>query len=95
MSASGAIPERPQVFSEVGAHHAVDDEVDAAVDDGEVADNKIRQPLLHWSKVEHVVFGTVEHNRNPIGTFKLQFFYFVIIELFEILGGQESPFILL
>ena len=55
MSASGAIPERPQVFSEVGAHHAVDDEVDAAVDDGEVAGNKIRQPLLHWSKVEHIV----------------------------------------
>ena len=65
MLASGAMPERPQVLSKVGACHAVDDEVDAAVDDGEVAGHKIRQPLLHWSKVEHVVLGTVEHNRNP------------------------------
>ena len=65
MSASGAIPERPQVFSKVGAHHAVDDEVDAAVDDGEVAGHKIRQPLLQWSKVEHIVLRAVDGDRNP------------------------------
>ena len=54
-----------QIFPEVGPDNTVDDEVDAAVEDGEVAGHKIRQPLLHWSKVEHIVLWAVHGDRNP------------------------------
>ena len=54
-----------QIFSEVWVDCAVDDEVNAAVEDGEVAGHKISQPLLHWSKVEHIVLWAVHGDRNP------------------------------
>ena len=36
---------------ELGAHQAVDDEVDGGVEDGQVPRNEVHQELVGWGKV--------------------------------------------